>query len=455
MVVIALGITWVLDGLEVTIVGAVAGVLESPETLGLTSREIGLAASAYLSGAILGAIVFGRLADRHGRKRLFVVTLLIYVGATLLTSASWGFVSFAAFRFLTGAAIGGEYAAINSAIDELLPARVRGFADLGINGSYWLGTAAGAAASTVLLDPHVLPRAVGWRAAFGMGAILAVAIVIVRRFVPESPRWLLLHGRGDEAEAVVRAVEASAGVAPGGASPNGVPHAKLRVARRAPLGFLEVGRVVFGRYRRRAVLGLALMLSQAFFYNSIFFTYALILNRFFGVAAERAGLYLLPFAAGNFLGPLLLGRFFDAWGRRPMIVTTYALSGLFLLGSGALFERGALTAASQTALWCATFFFASAAASSAYLTVSELFPVEIRAQAIAFFYAVGTGAGGIVAPAVFGWLIGTGERAEVFLGYAVGAGLMLAAAAVALRLGVPAERRSLEQIAAPLSEVEG
>jgi MFS family permease len=456
MVVIALGITWVLDGLEVTIVGSVAGVLESSETLGLTSRGVGFAASAYLAGAILGALVFGHLADRFGRKRLFVATLALYVVATLLTSASWGLASFVTFRFLTGTAIGGEYAAINSAIDELLPARVRGFADLAINGSYWLGTAAGAAASTVLLDPSVLPRAVGWRLAFAMGAVLALAIVLVRRLVPESPRWLLLHGRASEAESVVRGIEdgivARGGMGSGAST--SVPHATLRIIPRKRIGFFEVGRIVFGRYRRRAVLGLTLMLSQAFFYNSIFFTYALILTRFFGVAPERAGFYLLPFAAGNFLGPIVLGRLFDSIGRKPMIVTTYALSGLFLLGSGVLFLNGALTAATQTALWCATFFFASAAASSAYLTVSELFPVEIRAMAIAFFYAAGTGAGGIAAPAIFGLLIASGERREVFAGYAVGAGLMLVAAVVAAWLGVPAERRSLEEVAAPLSSVD-
>jgi MFS family permease len=447
LVVIALGITWVLDGLEVTIVGALGGILEAKDTLGLGPTEVGQSASLYVAGAIVGALFFGHLADRIGRKRLFVVTLALYVAATVLTALSWSFASFAVFRLFTGAAIGGEYAAINSAIDELLPARVRGHADLAINGSYWIGTASGAAMSTVLLDPAWFPRWLGWRLAFGLGAILSAAIILVRRYVPESPRWLLLHGRVDEANAIVRAAEAHAY----GDSVPPAPTNKLRIVVGKHVGFGTVARVVFVRYRKRAVLGLSLMLSQAFFYNSIFFTYALILTRFFGTAPERVGLYLLPFAVGNFLGPLVLGRMFDAVGRKAMIVTTYAASGVLLVGSGILFVRGSLDATTQTLCWSGVFFFASAAASSAYLTVSELFPVELRAMAIALFYAIGTGAGGIAAPALFGALIKTGERSEVFGGYVLGATLMIIASVVAYFLGVPAERKALEEIAEPLS----
>ncbi len=449
LVVFALGITWILDGLEVTIVGALGSALEADDTLGLTGAQIGLAGSTYLAGAIGGALVFGHLTDRLGRKRLFLVTLVIYLVATLLTGASWSFASFAFFRFLTGTAIGGEYAAINSAIDELLPARVRGFADLAINGSYWIGTALGALATMVLLNPNVVPRAYGWRFAFSLGAVLSVAILLVRRFVPESPRWLMLHGRVDEADAILRTIEE--GAIARGYRPPSEPPARIAISPHARPSLVAVARTVFGKYRKRAILGLSLMIAQAFFYNSIFFTYSLVLTRFFATPPERVGVFLLPFAAGNFLGPLVLGRLFDSIGRRPMIVATYALSGILLLVSGTLFVNGMLTATTQTALWSVVFFFASAAASSAYLTVSELFPLEIRAVAIALFYAVGTAAGGLVAPALFGALVASGDRREVFAGYVVGAALMIAAAVVAAVLGVAAERRTLEEIAEPLS----
>ncbi len=452
MVVVALGVTWVLDGLEVTVVGALGSALERPDALALTSAQVGLAASAYLAGAISGALVFGHLTDRLGRKRLFLYTLGLYVLATVATGLSWSAASFIAFRFFTGTAIGGEYAAINSAIDELLPARVRGFADLAINGSYWVGTALGAAGSTLLLDPRLFAPWLGWRLAFLLGAVLAGAVVMVRRYVPESPRWLMLHGRHGEAEAVVGEVEAQARA--GGATLT-EPKGQLRVRRDHRLTLISVAKTIVGQYRARAVLGLSLMLSQAFFYNAIFFTYALVLTRFFEVAPERVGFYLLPFAAGNFLGPLVLGRMFDHLGRRPMITFTYAASGLLLLGTGLLFRAGLLTAQTQTLCWCVVFFFGSAAASSAYLTVSELFPLEIRAFAIALFYSVGTAAGGLAAPWLFGVLIGSGDKGRVFYGYALGAALMLATAVVGWALAVKAERKSLEEIAAPLSAQEG
>ncbi|MFT3927215.1 MAG: MFS transporter [Myxococcales bacterium] len=451
LVVLALGITWVLDGLEVTMVSAVASVLERPTTLGLTSTQIGGAATAYLTGAIAGSLLFGHLTDHFGRKRLFLVTLGLYVIATVLTAASWDFYSFACFRLLTGAAIGGEYAAINSAIDELLPARVRGFVDLAINGSYWLGTALGAVLTVVLLDPQIVPESLGWRLAFGAGAVLTVAVALVRHYVPESPRWLILHGRESEARLVVEGIEERARAACGELAP--VEH-WITLWPGQKVGYAQALRVIFGRYRERAVLGLTLMVAQAFFYNAIFFTYALILTRFFGVEAEHVGYSLIVFALANFTGPLLLGRMFDTVGRRPLIVTTYAASGILLLLTGWLFKAGLLNATTQTVAWAVVFFFGSAAASSAYLTVSELFPLEIRARAIALFYSIGTAMGGLAAPALFGFLIDRGSRSEVFLGYGLGAGLMLTAALVAFKLAVAAEQRSLEQIAAPLAAHE-
>ena len=447
-VVLALGITWALDGLEVTIVGALGSVLEEPGTLGLAATEVGLAGTAYIAGALAGAVVFGRLTDRHGRKRLFLVTLGLYVVATTATAFSGDFWSFAACRFFTGMGIGGEYAAINSAIDELIPARARGFAALAINGSYWIGTALGAVLSGVLLDPRVLGHQLGWRVAFGAGAVLALAILLVRRFLPESPRWLMVRGRIGEADLIVRAIETRGGVVDGAAAP-----ARIRIAATSHVGFGTIARVIFARYPRRALLGLVLMVAQAFFYNAIFFTYALTLTEFYGVAPERVGRYLLPFALGNFLGPLLLGRLFDSLGRRVMIASTYAASGVALFVTGVLFARGALGPESHTVLWSVSFFFASAAASSAYLTVSELFPLELRAMAIALFYVIGTGVGGLLAPALFGALIASGSRQELFFGYAFAAVLMLLAAGAAAWLGVAAERRGLEEIARPLSEV--
>jgi MFS family permease len=446
-VVAALGITWILDGLEVTLAGALSGALKDSPVLQFSNTDIGFVGSAYLAGAVLGALFFGWLTDRLGRKKLFFITLSVYLVATAATAASWDLWSFALFRFLTGAGIGGEYAAINSTIQELVPARVRGWTDLVINGSFWIGAALGALGSIVLLDPQVIDPETGWRFAFLIGAALALVIFIMRLWIPESPRWLMTHGRADEAERVVAQIE-SHFVLP----PADLPRARLRVRHATPLA--EVARSLFATHRKRTYVGLALMASQAFFYNAIFFTYALVLTDFYGIPSENVGWYLLPFAAGNVLGPLLLGRLFDTVGRRPMIAFTYVASGVLLAGSGWLFARGAIDAPTQTLCWAVIFFFASTAASSAYLTVSETFPLEIRALAIAFFYAVGTGVGGVIGPALFGALIDTGSRWSVFGGYLLGAVLMVAAGAVAWRWGVAAERKPLEQVARPLTYVD-
>jgi MFS family permease len=449
LVVVALGVTWILDGLEVTLAGALAGALRDPRALNLSSAEIGLAASAYLVGAVFGAIFFGWLTDRFGRKKLFFITLTVYMSATALTAASWDVWSFALFRFLTGAGIGGEYTAINSTIQELIPARVRGWTDLVINGSFWIGAALGAAGSIVLLDPANFAPDVGWRLAFLIGAGLAAFIYIMRLWLPESPRWLMTHGRAAEAEAVVAAIEEKFHRDGHTIERMDLPTVRLRARRYTPLR--EVAFTLLHFHRTRTLVGLALMGSQAFFYNAIFFTYALILTEFYGIRADHVGWYLLPFALGNFMGPVLLGRLFDTVGRRPMIAFTYAMSGLLLAITGYLFMRGLISAEVQTVAWMTIFFFASAAASSAYLTVSETFPLEIRALAIAFFYAIGTGIGGVIGPALFGVLIETGSRPSVFGGYLLGALLMVAAAAVAWRWGVAAERKPLETVARPLA----
>ncbi len=447
-IVTALGVTWILDGLEVTIVGAMGGVLTRPGTLALSEAEVGLTASAYLAGTIAGALLFSLLTDRQGRKRWFMLTLSLYLVATTATAFSWDLPSFMLFRFLTGAGIGGEYAAINSAIDELIPARARGHTDLAINGSWWLGTLAGALLSLPLLDPRRVPEALGWRLCFGLGAALGLGILLVRRFVPESPRWLVLHGRTEEAERIVARIEAEVRRSRGG-EPLPEVHGTLRVHPHPGFHFGTVARELLRTHPRRSLLGITLMVSQSFLYNAIFFTYALVLGRFYGVPSGRIGLYLLPFALVNFCGPLLLGRLFDTLGRRVMITFSYGSSGALLALTGWLFWAGHLDATTQTLAWSAVFFFASAGASSAYLTVSEVFPLEIRAMAIACFFVVAQGAG-TLAPWVFGWLIQT-SATSVFLGYLLGAGLMLLGAGVAFRFAVPAERRSLEEIATPLS----
>jgi MFS family permease len=452
LVVVALGITWILDGLEVTLAGALAPALKASPQLRFSNADVGFVGSAYLTGAVLGALFFGWLTDRLGRKRLFFITLAVYLVATAATAFSWNLWSFALFRFLTGAGIGGEYTAINSTIQELVPARYRGWTDLVINGSFWIGAALGAAGSIVLLDPEFLAPDMGWRLAFLIGAALGLVIFFMRLWLPESPRWLMTHGRLDEANAVLDGIEAEFRAHGHQFSSEPLPVIRLRVRRSTPL--IEVARTLFGTERRRTFVGLSLMAAQAFFYNAIFFTYALVLTDFYGIRADHIGWYLLPFAAGNFLGPVVLGRLFDTIGRRPMIAFTYGLSGLLLAGSGYLFAIGVLSAAGQTAAWMVIFFFASAAASSAYLTVSETFPLEIRALAIAFFYAIGTAIGGVVGPLLLGALIDTGSRWSVFGGYLLGAALMLAAAVIGGRYAVAAERKPLESVSRPLAAAD-
>ncbi len=450
LVVGALGITWILDGLEVTLVGSLSGAIADSRTLHLGSTGIGYAASAYLAGAVAGALFFGWLTDRLGRKKLFSVTVAIYAVATVLSGLSWNAATFILFRALTGAGIGGEYAAINATIQELIPARKRGFTDLVINGSFWVGAALGAVGALVALDPAVIPPEFGWRAAFVIGGIIGVVVLVLRRFIPESPRWLMTHGEPEQADRVVRGIEDRVRRETGAELPPPTDP-PIRLRRHHGGWFRASFAVLLHRYPRRAVVGVALMGAQAFCYNAVFFTYALILTRFYLVPSGRVGLFILPFAAGNFAGPLVLGRLFDTIGRWVMIAATYALSGVLMAAVGWLFAQGALDATGQTAAWTIIFFFASAAASSAYLTVGETFPLEVRAVAIALFYAFGTGIGGIAGPALFGVLIASGSRQEILVGYLLGGGLMVAAAIVEAALGVQAERRSLEAVAPPLS----
>ncbi len=450
LVVVALGITWILDGLEVTLAGSVAGALKASPALNFDDSDVGLAGTAYLLGAVLGALFFGWLTDRLGRKKLFFITLATYLTATALTGVAWNGWTFFLFRFLTGAGIGGEYTAINSTIQEFVPARYRGVTDLIINGSFWVGAVLGAGASIVLLNPAVLSADLGWRACFLVGAAIGLVVLFMRAWIPESPRWLITHGYETKAEAVVADIEGRV-AAQFGTLPPVLANAAMRIRTRDHTPMRDVWTTLFVTYRTRTVVGLALMASQAFFYNAIFFTYALVLTKFYGVASGDIGWYILPFALGNFMGPVVLGPLFDSLGRRTMITATYALSGVLLVGAGVLFLDGQLTAATQTVAWMVIFFVASPAASAAYLTVSETFPLEIRAVAIAVFYAVGTGLGGVAAPSLFGRLIASGERINVFYGYLFGAALMIGAAIVAALFAVRAERRSLEDVATPLS----
>ena len=451
IIVLGLGITWILDGLEVTIVGTLGPTLTSRDGLGLTDTQAGFAATAYLIGACIGALGFGYLTDRFGRKRLFLITLTWYLIGTLLTAFAWDFWSFAIFRMLAGAGIGGEYSAVNSAIDEMIPSRRRGVADIAINGSWWIGTLIGALVSRPLLSGHFFPPSVGWRLAFGMGAVLAIAVLFVRNGIPESPRWLLTHGKRDEAERTVAGIERAVERETGSALPDPGEATMTFDADRKHNVFADAVRTMISTYPKRTILVLALMITQAFLYNAVFFNQGLQLTTFFGVNKADVGNFIIPFAITNFAGALILGHFFDAVGRKKMIAGCYVVSGALMVVTIVLFLGHRLDATSLTVWWSAMFFFASAGASAAYLTVSEIFPLETRAAAIAFVYAVGTLVGGAVAPPIFGALIGTKQPAMLALAWGAGAALMIAGGIVELILGVDAERRPLEEIAAPLS----
>ncbi len=452
MVVIGLGITWVLDGLEVTIVGTLGPTLTSKAGLDLTDTQAGYAATAYLIGACAGALAFGYLTDRFGRKKLFLITLTWYLIGTLLTACSWSFWSFALFRMLAGAGIGGEYSAVNSAIDEMIPSRRRGVADIAINGSWWLGTLIGAIASRPLLSGEFFPVAIGWRLAFGLGVLLAISVLFLRRAIPESPRWLLTHGRHADAERIVGEIEAGVRRETGRDRLPPTPRRMMTFdTERKHDVFLDSVTTMIRTYPKRTMLVLALMITQAFLYNAVFFNQGLQLTTFFGVKPGDVGDFIVPFAVANFAGALILGHFFDAVGRKKMIAGCYLVSGALMVVTIVLFLRHALDARSLTTWWSVMFFFASAGASAAYLTVSEIFPLETRAAAIAFVYAVGTLVGGAIAPPIFGALIGTRQPGMLAIAWGVGAALMIAGGLVEIALGVDAEGKPLEELAPPLS----
>ena len=451
LVVIGLGTVWILDGLEVTMVGSVASrMTEDGSGIDISSGQIGIAAAFYVAGACLGALLFGQLTDMYGRKKLFLITLAVYITATTATAFSFAPWYFFAMRFFTGAGIGGEYAAINSAIDELIPARVRGRVDLTINGSYWLGSMGGAALALVFLDQNIFATNIGWRLAFGVGAVLGLLIMVVRRHVPESPRWLFIHGREEEAEKIVSSIEEGIEEETGDDLPD--PEQSIKVRQRERIPFKEIAKTAFKLYPRRAWLGFMLFVGQAFIYNGVTFNLGTLYTTFFDVSSSFVPVLIIIWAFGNFLGPLTLGRLFDTVGRKPMISGCYlgsaALAGLL----GVLFWQGALGSKWWfEALIVATFFLASAGASAAYLTVSEIFPMETRALAIAFFYAIGTAVGGITGPLIFGQLIGSGERLQVAVAMWIGTAVMAMGGIAELFLGVKAEQQSLEDIAKPMT----
>jgi MFS family permease len=451
LVIVGLGVSWILDGLEIQMVATVGTVLQKPGTLHLTSAEVGAMGSAYLLGEVIGALVFGRITDLVGRKKMFMVCLGLYLVASGIAGLSFTLWFLLLFRFLAGMGIGGEYAAINSAIDELIPSRYRGRVDIAVNGTYWLGAAIGAAVSLVLLNEHLFPVNLGWRLGFLIGPVVGVVIIFLRRTIPESPRWLMTHGREEEAERIVDEIEERVGHE--GVHLEPVPESRaLEVTGRGVVSYIEIAKTMLREYPSRSFLGFSMMVTQAFLYNAIFFTYSLVLSNFYHVGSDHLGLYFFPFAAGNLLGPLLLGHLFDTVGRRRMIMSTYCVSAILLAISGWLFGQGVLDALTQTIFWCVIFFFASAGASSAYLTVSEIFPLELRGQAIALFFAISQLAGGVAAPSLFGALIGKGtDRGPLTVGYFAGAAIMFAGGLVAWFFGVDAEGRSLEDIATPLS----
>jgi MFS family permease len=453
--VCGLGAAWILDGLQITISSSVTGVLSEPQTLGMTSTEIGLIASIYLVGEVVGALFFGKLSDKLGRKRLLIVTLLLYLFGTGLAAFVTGhhtgwLVFFYATRFVAGMGIGGQYAAINSAIDEMMPSKYRGRVDIRINGTYWAGAILGSFASLVFLNAFAVN--VGWRLAFLMGPVLALIVIVVGRTLPESPRWLMTHGRMEEAEREMRKIEAAAEKA--GQTLESVPDGQAtELVPEEKYGYVRFLGLAFHKYTKRAILGASLMITQSFLYNAIFFTYGLVLTKFYGVSADKVPLYGLAFSVGNLIGPLLLGPLFDTVGRKKMISGTYLLSALLLGVSGWLFDKGDLTAESQTFVWVVIFFFASAGASAAYLTVSETWPIEIRAEAIAVFFAIAQIAGAC-GPVLYGALIGNGtNRTGLFIGYLIGAGIMAIGGVIELVFGINAEGKSLESVTKPLTSV--
>jgi MFS family permease len=453
--VVALGVAWILDGLEITVASAVAGVLSQPDTLNLSSTEVGLIATVYLAGEVVGALFFGRLSDKLGRRNLFMFTLGVYLfgsGLTALTLGSGpGWIAFLyATRFIAGMGIGGEYAAINSAIDELIPARYRGRVDIAVNGTYWAGALLGTLGTYIFLN--VMEPSLGWRIGFLLGPVLGLVILLVRHNLPESPRWQVMTGREQAAEKSISYIEHEVERS-GKALPSVDEGKAIDLRPTDQIGYVALTRVLFREYPSRAVLGASLMISQSFLYNAIFFTYTLVLFKFYGVSTTSAPLFLIAFAAGNLIGPLTLGHLFDTIGRKTMIAGTYITSGVLLGVSAFLFNAGLLSATTQMIAWCVIFFFASAGASAAYLTVSEIFPLEVRAKAIAVFFAIAQGFGAL-GPVIYGALIGDGtEPFKLFLGYLLAALMMIAGGLVAMVFGVAAERRSLEDVAAPLSAI--
>jgi len=453
--VIALGVAWVLDGLEITIAGAIAAVLTENTTLSLSATEVGAIATVYLIGEVFGALIFGRLSDALGRKNLFVVTLGVYLVGNALTALTWGnsllpLIFLYATRFIAGAGIGGEYAAINSAIDEMMPARYRGRVDIAVNGTYWLGSILGTLSTFVLLNQ--LSPSIGWRLGFLVGPVIGIAIWRLRKHLPESPRWQIMHGREEEAEKSIAFIEHE--VESAGKTISPVDDLKaIEVTETERHGYLSLLRVLFAEMPKRSILGASLMITQSFLYNSIFFTYTLVLTKFFDVPATSTPVYLIAFAAGNLIGPLTIGHLFDSIGRRKMISGTYIISGVLLAITAVLFDAGTLNAITQTIAWAVIFFFASCGASAAYLTVSEIFPLEIRAQAIAVFFAIAQGFGAL-GPVLYGHLIGDGsDPGKLFIGYLLGAAVMVLGGLVEVFLGVDAEHKSLEDVATPLSAV--
>jgi MFS family permease len=448
-IITALGVSWLLDGLEVTLVGSLSGVLESKQGLSLSDPQVTSAATIYLAGAVIGAIFFGWLTDRLGRRKLFLVTLATYSLATVGTAFSHGLLWFGVCRFFTGLGIGGEYAAINSAVDELIPGKVRGTVDLVVNGTFWVGASVGALAAMFLLGNHGISQAMGWRYAFGIGGTLGMLVLLLRLQVPESPRWLMLRGKEGDADKVVKEIEAK--VEKSGKKLPPPEGEKLKLAVRDHTPMREIFQSMTSKENRsRSFLGFVLMVGQSFFFNAVFFTYGLVVKKFYGISDQQMPIHLLPFAVGSFFGPMLLGKLFDKIGRKPMITATYAIAGVLLAAVCVPFAHGSIGVKGMGICFTAIFFVASSAASAAYLTVSEIFPLEIRAFAIAIFYAIGTSIGGVGAPAMFGVLIASGSKTHVALGYGLGALLMIGAAVCEATFGVEAAGKSLESVSKPL-----